>query len=425
MGCPVNDQINQQKAGRPTEYPFEPLYRPWSWTLSSLSNVSLFATMFLVVYLLYRKRRQSKGGSAIVRYRRVEIKGEEEGMVSVLVTGAQGCVGRHLVDCLLQDGRYNVHCLDLYIPLEENRKREVCSYIQTDIRNYDELLLSLRGKQAVFHAADITPQDGFLGKTDFRCVIVAGTENVIKGCKECSVKRLIYTSSAAVVMGKRWESKNADECTSYPETPLNVFLAGKTNAERLVLEANGRDGLFTCAMRPATTVCSRHNRNIKDLLTQRMFVVRDINYGTSIVSGGAVARAHILAEKNMRDGSASSVAGRAYNLGGKDRVLCHDLYGASASDEETIWGQPPPYAIPLWALSLMAVANHCWYWLTRGALTYRCLSRMFLDGFKVEQSISSERASRELGWEEARGWREIVEEVVKEHRVEEEGKKGK
>ena len=425
MGCPVKDRINQQKADRPTEYPFEPLYRPWSWTLSSLSNVSLFATMFLVVYLLYRKRRQSKKGRTIVSYRRVEIKGEEEGRVSVLVTGSQGCVGRHLVDCLLRDGGYNVHCLDLYIPLEENRKGEVCSYIQTDIRNYDELLLSLRGKQAVFHTADITPQDGFLGKTDFRRVIVGGTENVIKGCRECSVKQLIYTSSAAVVMGKRWESKNADECTSYPETPLNVFLAGKTSAERLVLEANGGDGLFTCAMRLATTVCSRYNQNIKDLLAQRMFVVKDINYGMTIVSGEAAARGHILAEKNLRDGSASSAAGKAYNLGGKDRVLCHDFYGALTSDEETIWGQPPPYAIPLWALSLMAVANHCWYWLSGGKLTYRCLSRMFLDGFTVEQSISSERASRELGWEETLGWREMVEEVVREHRAGEEGKKRK
>ena len=42
-------------------------------------------------------------------YRRVVMREEDGGKVNVLVTRAGGCMGRHMVECLLEDGGYNVH----------------------------------------------------------------------------------------------------------------------------------------------------------------------------------------------------------------------------------------------------------------------------------------------------------------------------
>ena len=422
MVCPIKDQINRKNLDTATEYPYESLYRPWSWVLSSFSNLFLFAFVFIIAYILYRKRKRS-GDKATVSYRRVVVREGEEGKVNVLVTGAGGCMGTHLVDCLLKDGGYNVHCLDLHIPLEHERNGEVCSYTQTDICSYDDLQISVRGMQAVFHTADISPQDGFVKKKDFHYFNVTGTENIIKACKECNVKRLIYTSTATVVVGQNWKSENVDESTPYPERPLNVYLHTKAISERLVLEAGAKDGLLSCAMRPAAVLFSVHNRYMQDLLTQTMFVVKGLNYGMSYVSAASAAQAHVLAEKNLRDGPTSTAAGKAYNIGSKERVQCHDLYGELASDEESIWGQPPPHEIPMWALTLIAYINHFSYKLTGATLVYKCLSPLFLDDFAVEQSFSSARAHQELGWEEPRGWKEIIQELVKEHRAEKEGKK--
>lgn len=372
--------------------------------------------------MLYRKRKQS-GGKATVSHRRVEVREGEEGKVNVLVTGAGGCMGTHLVDRLLKDGGYNVHCLDLHIPLEHERNGQVCSYTQADICNYGDLQISMQGMQAVFHTADISPQDGFVKKKDVHHFNVTGTENIIKACKECNVKRLIYTSTAVVVVGQNWKRENVDESTPYPERPLNVYVRTKAISERLVLEASVKDGLVACAMRPATILCSAHNRYIQDLLTQTMFVVKGTDYGMTYVSAGSAAQAHVLAEKNLRDGPTSTAAGKAYNLGSKERVLCRDLYGELASDEESIWGQPPPHEIPMWALTLLAYINYFSYKLAGTTLVYRCLSPLFLDSFSVEQSFSSARAQQELGWEQPHGWKEIIQELVKEHRADKEGKK--
>ena len=56
----------------------------------------------------------------------------EEGRVNVLVTGAEGALASHVVERLIKDGGYNVHCLDLRIPKEEQRNHDVCLYMHSD-----------------------------------------------------------------------------------------------------------------------------------------------------------------------------------------------------------------------------------------------------------------------------------------------------
>ena len=128
------------------------------------------------------------------------MRDEDGGKVNALVTGAGGCVGQHMVECLLEDGSYNVHCLDLQIPTEEQRSEEVCSYIQADIGNYKDMVEALQRMDAVFHIAGLTPMFGlFFTQGDYYHVNVTGT---VQACQECNVKKLIYTSSVAVVMQK-------------------------------------------------------------------------------------------------------------------------------------------------------------------------------------------------------------------------------
>ena len=60
---------------------------------------------------------------------------EEPTKINGLVTGCSGRLRREVVSCLLKDGGYEVHSLDLFILEEENRNGEVCYYIQADITN--------------------------------------------------------------------------------------------------------------------------------------------------------------------------------------------------------------------------------------------------------------------------------------------------
>ena len=343
---------------------------------------------------------------------------EDGGKVNALVTGTGGCVGRHMVECLLGDGGYNVHCLDLQIPKEHQRNEEVCSYIQADIGNYRDMVKALQGMDAVFHIAGLTPLvELFFTHEDYYHVNVTGTENIVQACQECNVKRLVYTSTGVVVMYKGWNHCNADESLPYPEQPHDIYCKTKAAAERHVLAANGRNGLVTCALRPAGTVFSKYSPVTHMMLQQRTYLMKGANHGLSFIPGDAAARAHMLVEKKLRCGPTSVAAGKAYNIGNKERVLYCELFGKLVSDNETIWGQPPPSMLPKWLFHILAYTNYYFFKLTGIILIHKLITPMSL-GYMTEQTFSSSHAHRELGWEELPPWKDIIRGMVKEYRQE-------
>ena len=352
---------------------------------------------------------------------------EREDRVNVVVTGGNGCLGKSLVKCLLENGGYNVHSLDLWIPEEEHRNPDVYSYIQTDITNLDDLILAFRGVGAVFHAAGILPTVKSRAK-DFSLVNVKGTESVIDACKECGVRRLIYTSSISVVLSKDPSRvlNGADESLPYPERPLNAYTSTKMEAEKLVRSANGKNGLLTCVMRPAS-LCSVDHMLFRQSLSAQSFSIGEGSLKISLVPIAAATRAHLLAEKKlMEEGAESVVAGKAYNLCVEDKIALRDFLGLGANEKgTTVWGYPPPKSIPMWIVILIAYLNRFVYILTGTVLFGDIVSPMNLSFHDKDQTFTGALAHKELGWEELPPWQEIVRELVKEYREDIEKKKEK
>jgi len=79
-----------------------------------------------------------------------------------------------------------------------------------------------------------------------------GTKNVIDACIRCKVKRLIYTSSPSVVFDGVHGIFNADESMPYPDKFNDSYSETKADGEKLVMKANGREGLLTCCIRPSS-----------------------------------------------------------------------------------------------------------------------------------------------------------------------------
>lgn len=90
-----------------------------------------------------------------------------------------------------------------------------------------------------------------LGKDIYEKVNVTGTENVIEACTKAGVPKLVYTSSAGVIYSGQENLVDADERIPYPKVALDAYNDTKARAEELVLAANGKDGLLTCALRPS------------------------------------------------------------------------------------------------------------------------------------------------------------------------------
>jgi sterol-4alpha-carboxylate 3-dehydrogenase (decarboxylating) len=83
-------------------------------------------------------------------------------------------------------------------------------------------------------------------------VNVDGTKTVIEAAKANGVKKLVYTSSAGVTY-TGGDIIDVDERLPVvdAENAYDTYNLTKAEGERLVLEANGEDGLKTVALRPS------------------------------------------------------------------------------------------------------------------------------------------------------------------------------
>ena len=79
---------------------------------------------------------------------------------------------------------------------------------------------------------------------------VEGTKAVIAAAVALQIKRLVFTSSAGVVFNGQ-DLINVDERLPFPEPSLDAYNESKAKAEELILDANGKGGLLTVALRPA------------------------------------------------------------------------------------------------------------------------------------------------------------------------------
>ena len=108
-------------------------------------------------------------------------------------------------------------------------------------------LFGQSGTTCIIHTA--SPPHG-LDPAIYWKVNVEGTKAVIAAAVSQNVLKLVFTSSAGVVFNGT-DLKGVDERLPFPDTPLDAYNESKAKAEQLVVEANGKGGLLTVALRPA------------------------------------------------------------------------------------------------------------------------------------------------------------------------------
>jgi 3beta-hydroxy-delta5-steroid dehydrogenase/steroid delta-isomerase len=163
-----------------------------------------------------------------------------------LVTGGAGYLGRNLVAALRRNG-VPVNVLDTAAPSEP---LEGVRWFRGDVRSYADLLAATEGAHTVFHTAAViealTHARRSVART-IEAINVGGTKNVIRAAQENGVKRLVHTSS--IVASFCMDAAGGDESAPY-STSRDLYTSTKVAGERAVLEANGKNGLLTCVLRP-------------------------------------------------------------------------------------------------------------------------------------------------------------------------------
>lgn len=195
--------------------------------------------------------------------------------------------------------------------------------IQGDLCDRQATVAACRGMEVAIHVGGVAGIGGL--RTHYYGINTAGTCHVVEGCRAHGVGRLVYTSSPSVTFDGS-DQKGVDESVSYARRWLSHYARSKALAEQHVLEANGSDGLLTCALRPHLIWGVRDRHLIPRLLDRarsgRLCRVGDGTNQIDTIYVENAARAHVQAADALGPGSA--VAGRAYFISQGEPVNCWD-----------------------------------------------------------------------------------------------------
>jgi nucleoside-diphosphate-sugar epimerase len=304
----------------------------------------------------------------------------------VLITGATGLLGGHLIKELQERGE-TIRALVLPVENADKLIKQGIEVVRGDITDASSLGPAVKDVDLIFHLA------GMMGVwrplADYRLVNVNGTENLYMAAQRAGVRRFVHTSSHTVYgLGHgRFMTEN-DPLRPDPD-PYSLT---KAEGDRLVRRLMLNSGVETVILRPGTFFgpgdrlhFGRMAQKMKD--GKGLIIGRGDNhlpfcYVTDVVQGFMLAAYHPKAPGNV------------YNIT-NDRPLTQlEMFNAIA---DAVGGKRPtlhlPY-LPIFYGSI--VAERIVAPLTRTKPVVTQLGAMM---FGSDNKHSVEKARRELGFE--------------------------
>jgi nucleoside-diphosphate-sugar epimerase len=246
----------------------------------------------------------------------------------ILVTGATGKVGSHLVPRLLAQGfrvRALVRSGAKGLPLRD-RGAEV---VEGDLLRADSRVTVLKGVDTVVHFAAF-----FRGATaeQAREVNLDGTERLATASRQTGVKNFLFASTSTVYPpGLDRPAQEGD--SPGPKPPATFYPASKVAAEAKLMEMDRSDGFGLCVLRLGF-VYGKGDRHAWEIMphvanwnpARRMHAVHHADVGQAVI----------------RSLSLGTPAGKVYNVADEAPITLLELMQLARVPE------PPPerFAVP-------------------------------------------------------------------------------
>ncbi len=207
-------------------------------------------------------------------------------MKKVLVTGADGFIGSHLTESLLEKG-YDVKAFACYnsfntwgwldtLPTE---KREAIEVFTGDIRDPNGVREAMKGVDGVFHlAALIAIPFSYHSPDSYVDTNIKGTLNVLQAARELETERVMVTSTSEVYGTAQYVP--IDE--KHPFQGQSPYSATKIGADRLAESFYRSFGLPVSIVRPFNTFGPRQSARavIPTIITQLLAGKEKIRLGS-------------------------------------------------------------------------------------------------------------------------------------------------
>jgi nucleoside-diphosphate-sugar epimerase len=306
-------------------------------------------------------------------------------MTTILVTGGNGFVGRHLVPALLDRGD-SVRVLAL--PGEDASELESrgVEVYRGDVREPATLAAPMRGTDAVLHLAAM--MDVWRPLRDYHAVNVTGTENVCRAALATRVRRLVHMSSSSVY-GTTLR-RRADESSALAPFP-DPYPITKAAGDLAVQGLMEREGLPAVIIRPDQIFGPgdqlHFGRMADRLAAGRSVIVGSGDNAVPLVYVTDAVQGLLLALDSPH------AAGQAYNITSDEALSQRELLHAIATE---IGASPPRVHVPYRVLYAAA-------WLAeqiaaRTPAPRPPLTRLGVAFIATDNRYPIDKARRELGY---------------------------
>ena len=315
--------------------------------------------------------------------------------VKVLVTGASGFIGSHLVERLVGLG-YEVRCLVrrtsslAWLPVAQVR------LVEGDLATGAGLGAACAGAGLVFHLAGVTKARS---AADYHAGNAGATARVVEACAEAGVPRLVHVSSLAAV-GPAGDAAPLNE--DAPCRPVSHYGKSKLAGERVV--RSSAMAARATIVRPPVVYGPRD--------TDVLHIIRAAGRGWIAGIGRRERFFSLVYVKDLVEGLAAAgtcpgAAGRTYFLA-QPEPLSWSEFGAAAAG---ICGRRARHlAVPRPAAWALGAGAEAWARLTgRPGIISR---DKIAEACCPYWTCSPARAEREIGFRAATGLREGMAETI-------------
>ena len=321
-------------------------------------------------------------------------------MNKILVTGASGFIGRHLIERLLHDG----HAVRALVH-EAGRSGEWPTNVEVvagDLRDPQAMKGAAASRETVFHLAGKVHALSEVHSDEalYESVNVEGTRNILEAAIAGGARSFVFFSSVKAM------GEESDECLdeTLEPRPQTAYGRSKLAAEQIVLDYGKRAGLHVVCLRLPMVYGPGNKGNLSRMISAidrgRFPPLPEVKNRRSMVHVSNVVEAAILAATHpAANGQCYIVTdGKAYSTRELYELICRGL------------GKPiPRWQTPIWALKAMARI---------GDAIGRVRGRRFLfDSDALEKLIgsawfSSEKISCELGYRSSVTFEDALPELI-------------
>lgn len=319
---------------------------------------------------------------------------------TVLITGATGFIGRHVVVAFARQGAVVNVLARAPVRFREDHR---VSVRQGDLLDHASLRGAAQGTEIVLHLAGYAHAEdrGDQAHADLHWrITVEGTRAMLSEAIVAGVKRFVFLSSVKAA----GEGGPACIDESVPPAPESAYGRAKLAAEELVLAAGRESGMQVCVLRLPLVYGLDNKGNIPRMVAAiargRFPPLAETGNRRSMVHVDDVAQALCLAA------TSPAANGKVYYVTDGEIYSTHDIYG----EIRAALGLPPPrFRVPLWCLRGGARLGDVAQRLTR--------RRMPLNSETLEKLLgsawySAARIEHELGYRPTRTLADALPEVI-------------